>query len=606
MELYFDPLNKACKSFVGAFPRESETAFAIYMREGGEVNFSAESCVLVLHRDGCGEEEFPMKRSGEGFSIVLRFREVGLYFYHFRVDGRRFGCGRLRRGELDSLAEWQITVYEENFRTPSWFYGGVMYQIFPDRFARSGEEKVAGEHKVMRRWGEQPDYRPNEFGQVLNNDFFGGNLEGIRRKLGYLQSLGVTVVYLNPIFEAFSNHRYDTGDYLKIDELLGTVGDFEALVKEAGEMGIKIVLDGVFNHTGADSRYFNLYGRYPTLGAYQSKDSPYSEWFHFQSFPDQYDCWWGIRTLPAVNERSESYQNFIFGECGVLRTWLRRGIGGWRLDVADELPDFFLKELRKTVKEESPDAIVIGEVWEDASNKISYGVRREYFQGEELDSVMNYPLKNAIIEFILSGRTEPLRETVAMLIDNYPPAVLHSLMNILGTHDTARILTVLGGKECRSKDEMARTSLGEAEKKKAKRLQKMAATLQYTLPGVPCLYYGDENGMEGYADPFCRACYDWEHPDAEMIAFYQKLGALRSGPLAEAFRCGGYREIFADRACLVYARTAKDRNVYVYVNRSGCEYDVSFKGEFEEYFSGRRSDGGFTVAPYSYGIFYRA
>ncbi len=605
MTIYFDPVDRKCKSHVGAFPRGTDLTLAIYCRMGGEENFSAESCTLLLRRDGCAEEEFSMQRTQNGFAVTLRFHEVGLYFYRFRMGEWNIGRGRLRRGEAGAEGEWQITVFEEDYRTPDWFKGGVMYQIFPDRFARSGALPAGGGHKIMRQWGEQPYFRPNEFGQVLNNDFFGGNLNGIREKLGYLKELGVTVLYLNPIFEAFSNHRYDTGDYLKIDPLLGTVGDFEALVGEAGELGIRVVLDGVFNHTGADSRYFNLYGRYPTVGAYQSVESPYAEWYNFHPFPDQYDCWWGIRTLPAVNERSESYRNFIFGEGGVLRTWQRRGIGGWRLDVADELPDFFLKELRKTVKAEDPDALILGEVWEDASNKISYNVRREYFQGAELDGVMNYPLKNAIISFLTGGGTEQLRETIFTLLDNYPPQALHCLMNILGTHDTVRILTVLGGKQCRTKEEMSRASLSPDERARARELLKMAAVLQFTLFGVPCVYYGDENGMEGFADPFCRACYDWEHSDDDLIGFYRRLGALRGGALHEVFRMGEYAEIFADRSCIMYARRSQDRAVYVYVNGSDGEYVAHCDSGYEEYFSGAPCGEKFLIKPHSFGILFQ-
>ncbi len=602
MRIYFDPVDRACKSLVGAFARGKQLTLCVICEKGGEDNFSAESCALLLHRDGEEEESFPMRRTQNGFTLTLEFHETGLYFYHFHLNDLRLGCGRLRRGEIGAEGEWQITVFEEDYHTPDWFKGGVMYQIFPDRFAKSGEVSQMGENKVLRRWGEQPYFRPNAFGQVLNNDFFGGNLNGIREKLDYLQGLGVTVLYLNPIFEAFSNHRYDTGDYLKIDSLLGTVGDFEALVKEADERGIKLILDGVFNHTGADSRYFNLYGRYPTVGAYQSPDSPYAGWYHFHPFPDQYDCWWGIRTLPAVNEESESYQDFILGENGVLKTWLRRGIGGWRLDVADELPDFFLKKLRKAVKEENPDALILGEVWEDASNKIAYGVRREYFQGEELDGVMNYPLKNAIISFLTTGSAEALRSTIFMLIDNYPPEALHSLMNILGTHDTVRILTVLGGNVCNSKEEMAVTYLSPDKKARARELLKMAAVLQYTLPGVPCIYYGDENGMEGYADPFCRACYDWKNCDAELNDFYRRLGELRGGELKKVFATGDYREIFADFSCIVYARTFESRTAYIYVNRSDSEYVVNCAGTFREFFSGERYSGKFLLKPRTFGV----
>ncbi|MGN0822180.1 MAG: glycoside hydrolase family 13 protein [Candidatus Gallimonas sp.] len=547
-----------------------------------------------------------MKKTQRGWSLTVRFNRTGLYFYHFLIDGRRFACGDFRRGTFDErLQSWQITVYDERFETPEWFKGGIMYQIFPDRFYKSGDLPI-GNEKVMRKdWGGLPSFRANQHGKVMNNDFFGGNLKGVEAKLDYLKELNVSVIYFNPIFEAFSNHRYDTGDYLKIDGLLGSVEDFDELVSEAKKRGIRIILDGVFNHTGDDSRYFNRYGRYKDeIGAYQSPDSPYSDWFHFRHFPSDYDSWWGIETLPAVNERSPSYQNFIFGERGVLKTWLRHGIGGYRLDVADELPDFFLQKLRDSVKEENPDAVIIGEVWEDASNKIAYDTRRQYLQGYELDSVMNYPLKDAIIGFLLSGNTTQLRETIAMLIDHYPKQTLDCLMNILGTHDTPRILTVLGGKICYNKEQMAVTSLTEEEKAKAKEKLKMAVTLQFTLPGIPCIYYGDENGMEGYSDPFCRRCFDWERLDEDLEAFYRKIGSVRERNVS-VLKDGNYREIFADRSCLIYERRKNDDSVCVYVNNSSNEYNLSCDGVYIEALSGNRFADRLKIPAFGYGILMR-
>ena len=357
----------------------------------------------------------------------------------------------------------------------------------------------------------------------------------------------------------------------------------------------------MLNHTGSDSRYFNKYGTYDSLGAYQSQDSPYADWYRFSHFPDQYDSWWGIDTLPAVNENSSSYQEFVFGENGVLHHWLRRGIGGYRLDVADELPDFFLEKLRCVVKEASADAVIIGEVWEDASNKIAYSERRKYLQGGELDSVMNYPLKDAIIGFVKSGKTSQLRETLFMLMDNYPKETLDCLMNILGTHDTARILTVFGGKECSDKDEMATTFLSESEKAAAKRKVMMAAVLQFTLPGVPCIYYGDENAMEGHRDPFCRRCFDWLYTDEELLAFYRKLGALRRkfGVFSE----GEYGEVYADSSCLLYERRNSEEVVYIWVNNSYCEYSIHVKGTFQEHLTETVFADRIECGPKSYGIF---
>ncbi len=602
MNLYYDPLDRACKSTTGAFPRETVLTIRVYRAQGGEDDFSAEVCNLVLGRDGREMNYYQMVRTEYGWTVSLRFHEVGLYFYYFMVGGTNLCCGKRRVGEFMQYnpRPWQITVYEEDYRTPDWLKGGIIYQIFPDRFRSSGMREIP-EGKIGRKWGELPYFRPGENGKVLNNDFFGGDLNGVIEKLDYLHSLGVTVLYFNPIFEAYSNHRYDTGNYLKIDPLLGTEQDLDRLIAEAKKRGMRVILDGVFNHTGSDSLYFNREGRYPSVGAYQSTQSPYYEWYTFHSFPDSYESWWGILTLPAVNESSPSYQEFILGENGVIKTWLRHGIGGYRLDVADELPDFFLKKLRKAVKEENPDAVIIGEVWEDASNKIAYGERREYFQGAELDSVMNYPLKDAIIGFLRSGNADLLRDTVATLIDNYPAQSLHSLMNILGTHDTARILTVLGGKQCSDKEEMAVTRLSGEEKTRARHLLKLAAVLQFTLPGVPCIYYGDENGMEGYSDPFCRGCYDWEHPDKELNDFYRSLGRIRH-TFSAVFRQGEYREIFADGGCLVFERRAGKKSVYVYVNHSGRRYRISFRGKFREYLGGELYLDALELEPNRFGI----
>ncbi len=585
---------------MGAFARGSTLVLHVYF----DPEDFADECFFVYFSDGKDPVRIPMQRDGNRFKLSLKFHQIGLYFYYFLIGGKVFECGRFRDGVISNdshIRAWQITVYDEAYHTPDWMKGGVMYQIFPDRFYRSGNYPIA-KNKVLRGdWGGLPNYRPNEYGKVLNNDFFGGNLNGINKKLDYLKELGVTVIYLNPIFEAYSNHRYDTGDYMKIDPLLGTTADFDKLTEEASRRGIRIILDAVLNHTGDDSRYFNRYGHYKdSVGAYQSPNSPFFSWYNFRNYPESYDSWWGIETLPAVNEASPSYQEFIFGEDGVLKNWLRHGISGYRLDVADELPDFFLQKLRTAVKDEKSDAVVIGEVWEDASNKIAYSERRQYLQGKELDSVMNYPLKDAIISYVQSGNATQLRETIYMLIDNYPKETLDCLMNILGTHDTPRILTVFGGKTCANKDEMAVTFLSQKEKIAARKKLMMAAVLQFTLPGIPCIFYGDENATEGYQDPFCRRCFDWTHTDEELTSFYKKLGAIRAS--LPQFRDGEYDELFADSSCIVYERRTGEGVVYVYVNNSQGEYCIDLNGVYYEHLSGKKFLGRLNCLPHSYGI----
>ena len=398
----------------------------------------------------------------EIWDIELSVPECGLYWYHFDYDSS-WGRGSVYnigdgKGDVwngrNSRLQWQLTVYDKNYKTPSWLKGGIMYQIFPDRFFRSGEKKenVPSDRILRDDFDGEPNWRPNEKGEVLNNDYFGGDLRGITEKLSYLFELGVTCIYLNPIFEAHSNHRYNTADYMKTDPLLGTEEDFKKLCESAGRVGIKIILDGVFSHTGDDSRYFNRYSRYDTVGAYNSKSSPYFKWYKFDRYPDEYKSWWGFKTLPEVTEECPDYDEFICGKNGVIRKWLRLGASGWRLDVADELPDCFIDDLRVAVKTEKPDGILLGEVWEDATTKFSYGTRRRYLLGVQLDSVMNYPFAEAVTDFARNGVAESFESSVMTIIENYPKEALDVLMNHIGTHDTERAITKIAGEKSDYRD----------------------------------------------------------------------------------------------------------------------------------------------------------
>lgn len=595
MEIYYNPLDPACKSVLGGVRQNESFTIRIFGK-------SDEPCIFVLQRDGCEAQSLHMQNISGGWELQLSFAEPGLYFYWFRLGGRRAALGEDRNAEFsDSASAYQILVYRECFATPAWFKGGIMYQIFPDRFFKSGEILVEKGKWLHRDWHETPEFRPNEKGKILNNDFFGGNFRGILKKLDYLQSLHVTVIYLNPIFRAFSNHRYDTGDYMQLDPMLGSEEDFAALVSECWKRGIRLILDGVFNHTGDDSRYFNKYGTYDEIGAYQSKDSKYYSWYNFRHFPDKYDSWWGIDVLPAVNENCPSYIDFITGENGVLRRWMKYPLGGFRLDVADELPDEFIAKIRSAVKSANGDAVVIGEVWEDASNKIAYSTRRKYFQGEELDSVMNYPLKDAIINFVVSGNTSLLRRTVGMLLDHYPKCVLDSLMNILGTHDTVRVLTALGGVCAYNKEEMAVLKLSAEQRAVATERLKIAAILLYTFFGVPCIYYGDEIGMEGYSDPFCRKPFAWDLIDEDILSHYRWLGELRSR--YTVFRDGDYRELYHDDNCIVFERRKGKEAVITVANLGNNKYTLRFNGVLYNQLSGERCVDRVDIEPHHIAVY---
>ena len=544
----------------------------------------------MLRRDDGHYEERDMLWAGmaddntEIWDIHTTIETEGLYWYHFDYVSSYGRSSILQTeggigdfvGAPTARKDWQLTVTERDFTTPDWLKGGIIYQIFPDRFYNSGAKKEnVPEDRILRTdWGNEPEWRPTPEGKVLNNDFFGGDLKGIGEKLPYLKDLGVTCIYLNPIFESHSNHRYDTADYGKIDPLLGTEEDFKKLCKDAKKQGIHIILDGVFSHTGDDSVYFNRKGRYNTLGAYNSPESPYYKWYKFTNYPDKYQSWWGFVTLPEVIEEGEEYRNFINGKGGIIEKWLKAGADGFRLDVADELPDIFIDELRARLKETKPDALLMGEVWEDATTKHSYGSRRRYLLGSQFDSVMNYPFANAILDFCRSGKAESFMSTVMQIVENYPKQCLDVMMNHIGTHDTERAITKIAGESCEYRDRQWQSchSLGD-KYEKGIGLLKCAVALQYTLPGVPSVYYGDEAGLEGYKDPFNRGCYPWGNENRELIDFYKTMGKIRKEN--SVFQKGYFSPVSSMLGCVAYRRHDENGNVMVIVNRN--EHSISYR-----------------------------
>lgn len=577
--------NQLCKTPYGAVAAGQMIVFSAYPeRERG-----TERILLWIGRDGEEPDAIPMRWHGlagsrDRYSVNYTPETPGLYWYYFTLDtadGPRYvvrgygGCCEID----DTLRDrYQLTVYDGSYKSPAWFGEGVTYNIFPDRFCRDRapvqpEGEGVAERVLHQNWDDTPVYQPDSNGEILNNDFFGGTLRGILQKLDYLESLYVRTIYLNPIFQAYSNHRYDTGDYKRIDPLLGCEKDFRELCAQAAKRGMRVVLDGVFNHTGYDSRYFNARGRYQGEGAYQSQQSPYYDWYDFQQWPDKYSSWWGIYTLPQTNETNESYLSYIIDDAdSVVRRWLRLGASGWRLDVADELPDSFIARLNAAARREKPDAVIIGEVWEDASNKIAYSERRRYFQGGELDSVMNYPLRDAILAYLGGGTAEHFAETMECIRENYPHDVFYSLMNIIGTHDTPRALTVLGitQEEWKlSREERAAFTLPPERIESARRRLKLAAVLQFTMPGSPTIYYGDEVGLQGFEDPFNRCTFPWEREDRDLLAFYRRLCMLRAE--SETLAKGELRFLRSNGSLLRYERRTAHARLVIMVNRGHQE-----------------------------------
>ena len=512
---------------------------------GGEIRlgFFCDEAEQVTLRTWQGfEERISMKKAGEHWfeAAIAAPQSPMLFWYDFIIhkesEELRYGNAYDQLGGAGAVYEgqphsFQYTVYDAKYETPAFLREGVIYQIFPDRFYRDKGSKKGREDSIQKahpeatfhgKWNERPmlDIDP-ENGDNRALDFFGGTLRGIRKKLDYLQALGVSTLYINPVFRARTNHRYDTGSYEEIDPIAGDVAAFDKLMAAARERGMRVILDGVFSHTGADSQYFNRFGHYDTVGAYQSPDSPYFDWYQFEEFPNRYNAWWGIYTLPAVNKENSAYQQYLLNpKDGVLPRWIGHGASGWRLDVADELPVSMLQKMRAAVKQADPEAVLIGEVWEDASNKISYGEMRSYCLGDTVDSVMNYPLRRGIIDFF-TGTIDAfqLRRVILHQREVYPAPFYYALMNLLGSHDRVRILNAMAGYDCEGiiqlpREEAMNIRLTKTQRTLAKKRHLEALKLLCALPGAPTVYYGDEVAMEGMSDPWNRAPMEWESGDA--------------------------------------------------------------------------------------------
>ena len=526
----------------------------------------SEAVILVLEKEGGQDLTVPLcslsddggyrRYSGE-FTL-----EKGLYFYYFIIKKADSSFRLFRYGSHDTNMEdgekWQLTCLPADYAPPKDFAGRVMYQIFPDRFNKKGDCDLSGKIKpfvIHKDIAEPPIKGPDENGN-WNTDFYGGNLRGIEDRLPYLKSLGVGVIYLNPIFMAQSNHRYDTADYMRIDPMLGDEEDFINLCKSAGELDIKIILDGVFSHVGSNSKYFDSEGTFGH-GAVSDADSPYKNWFDFKHYPDEYDCWWDIESLPCVKELDNGFVDLIIeNEDSVVAHWLRLGADGFRLDVADELPDEFIALLRNRVKKINPNAIVIGEVWEDASNKISYDIRRKYFSDGELDGVMNYPFRDAIINLLCKRITAvEFAEIIGTIYENYPYDALNCSMTFLSSHDTTRIQTELG-----------------REIKDTVKALKLASAIQFFLPGMPSIYYGDEVGMTGGSDPYNRGYFRPAENADELTAHYKYLTNLRNS--TPALRNGAL-EIAINGDTVTVTRSLDGEKVSLIFNPNDLTYNVN-------------------------------
>ncbi len=596
--LYHNSREEKYRTPFGAVPCASGVSLGLTVRSIKPV----EAAEIVINTDNGSEHRITMSirmlqgELAEYYAEIQMPREPGLVWYYFEllIGGERlyYGNNERSRGGVGCIYKtvppgYQITVYMEGAETPRWYKKAVMYQIFVDRFNNGNKDGAVLNPKrnsfIYGSWEDTPTYiRDCEKGSIVRWDFFGGNLQGVADKLDYLKDLGVSVIYLNPIFEATSNHKYDTADYKNIDPMFGSNEIFRALCEKARSMNISVILDGVFSHTGSDSIYFNRYGNYPGVGAYQSQQSPYYSWYRFKGSRDDYECWWGVDSLPNVNEMDPGYVDFIItGKDSVIKYWMGMGAKGWRLDVADELPDRFIQLIRTVIKEKDSDSILLGEVWEDASNKVSYGCRRAYLLGDELDSVMNYPFRDIMLGFFLGGQdARAVNEALMSIYENYPLHNFYCCMNLIGTHDVPRILTVLG--EAPPEEHMTQLQkeayrLQPEQKQLGVKRLKLLTLIQMTFPGVPSIYYGDEAGLEGYRDPLNRGTYPWGKENTELFEWYKIMTGIRNR--YDIFSTGSWFPIYAESDVYGYVRSIKggrdvfgdeceDNTALILVNRS--------------------------------------
>lgn len=542
------------------------------------------------------------------------FNETGLYFYYFEVEANIYGNkrtfiygknhedGYVCEYSYENLNKYQITVHED-FQIPSWYKEGVMYNIFVDRFNNGNRNKKPSNPKknsfIYANWSDEPMYIKDKNDEIIRWDFHGGNLKGIIDKLPYLSKIGVSIIYLSPIFESSSNHKYNTGDYKKIDPMFGDEEILKELIEKANKKGINIILDGVFSHTGADSKYFNKFGNYDEVGAYQSKDSKYSSWYTFNDFPDDYKCWWGVKDLPNVNELNKSYMDYIiYDEDSVINKWTGMGIKGWRLDVADELPTEFIKEIRKELKKNDAESVLVGEVWEDASNKITYNERRNYLVGNQLDSVMGYPFRDNIVSFLKGNITsKELNNKFMTIKENYPKESFKANLNLISSHDVARIKTELNYDEA---------------------MVKLAVATQMTFEGVPYIYYGDEAGLCGGTDPDNRKTYPWKNEDEDMIEFYKeaintrkKYSVLTNGDTE--FIDTNDDDVFGyirfndkcEKILILINRSLENKNISINIKENTLEIvDIKYSSKkYLEFISKEDEEFNLQISPKSFNIF---
>ena len=654
--IYYTTKDKAYKSIFGSVEQNKNVTFTI------ETGMDVASVSLVVK--GLDGKTLTMEKGAaangvQKWSVTTSFAKVGEYAYYFVLsngsdiavygdDGSYAGVGKVCG--LSDCTPYELVVHVEGFETPDWMKNAVIYQIFPDRFYNGNiendkaQESARGEvdYEFVDDWYLLPE-NPEQEGLLTeeqykehgafygdgqwSNEIYGGDLEGIFERIDYLKALGVNVIYLNPIFASISNHRYDACDYTEIDPILGTLGDFEELVEVAEENGMKIILDGVFNHVSDDSIYFDRYykflGKSEKIGAYPYwayvydymaensvnqaaaeaaakdyfteeygiTDYSYTEWFEVYNQPMgstvdniglragktvyNYDGWWGYDSMPIIYSTNGSEfqtgnwaEEIIYNEDGtsVTQYWISKGNNGWRLDVANEVSDETWQEFRESVKALDSDAVIIGEIWDDAT---------KYLMGDMYDSVMNYVFRNAVLGFANGDTATTAMETLEKIRERYPEEAFYAMMNLVGSHDTTRVLSFLDGigDDRAQKDEASAFPTYEATSDAAKKRQYLVALMQFTYAGAPTIYYGDEIGMVGSDDPDDRRAMEWGKGNKELVTWYATLAAIRAQH--DVLRTGSVEPIVVNDSVMGYVRRDADEVMIILVNNATSDKEVT-------------------------------
>ena len=539
---------------------------------------------------------FPLKHlkneSGKAiFETEIRLETRAIYHYYFEYKvNNKIKYIKKQNIHDNRIIKDEMYKMSVNFNTPDWAKGKIMYHIFVDRFNRGNTEplKSMPRRTTYDNWDDEMILGPNQDG-IWNADFYGGDLKGIEQKLDYIKSLGVDIIYLSPIVHSQSNHRYDAADYENVDPYAGCNEDLKNLCDKAHQKGMKVILDAVFNHTGNDSKYFNEYGTFDTIGAYQSIYSTYAPFYrkHYHDGKLYYDYWWGMPNLPVCNGYSSEWKQYILGKNGIIDKWFSLGIDGLRLDVADELTDEFIEGIRHAVKRNKEDGFILGEVWKNPMR-----MNRGYIEsGYGMDSVMNYQLVDALIRYFKYSDVYKLDYIIKDILREYPTDTINTLMNFTSTHDISRAINIFSTNDFNQYGEWAwnllkddlnwckNFNLTNLQYKQGKELYKAYIYTLAFMPGILSIFYGDEIGIQGIGNLANRKPYPWNKQDIDLLNYFKYIGHIRK---EEDFLQEAELHILdINKDYLMFERYTKDDSALITVNRTNEEKEFHIPREYQ-------------------------